>query len=338
PTVADNEVGEFQWAADKDNQYYSAPILDDVYKAKNDELVDVYENLTGDTSSTSSSMNSNQTPITNDTLNLNSLLSGTQISQEKVDEISKRYSELIIDELDDDNFEKEDDKVDVDGEEQDVNKVTMSISKGEMKSITTTVLEEVKKDKEIKDIAEDQFNAEDYDDTIDEALEDVKDADKDEFPSLKSVIWEDDNQILKRELTMKDDSGSEVKLEGTSLIKDDNLTMDYELSAENSKISLKGESTKNDDKYEDEYTLGFDDGIKESDIKLTNEETQDGNKRTDKGDIEIKANYDELKIEYDNKLETDVKNNSQKLDLDVTTEVESEPVTLNLKGETKLKE
>src|SRR5699024_2200956 len=287
PTVADNEVGEFQWAADKDNQYYSAPILDDVYKAKNDELVDVYENLTGDTSSTSSSMNSNQTPITNDTLNLNSLLSGTQISQEKVDEISKRYSELIIDELDDDNFEKEDDKVDVDGEEQDVNKVTMSISKGEMKSITTTVLEEVKKDKEIKDIAEDQFNAEDYDDTIDEALEDVKDADKDEFPSLKSVIWEDDNQILKRELTMKDDSGSEVKLEGTSLIKDDNLTMDYELSAENSKISLKGESTKNDDKYEDEYTLGFDDGIKESDIKLTNEETTDGNKRNNKGNIEI---------------------------------------------------
>ncbi|MCM3072911.1 DUF6583 family protein [Staphylococcus equorum] len=350
PTVADNEIGEFQWAADEDNQYYSAPILDDVYKAKNDELVDVYEKLTGETvsssssssssdfSSSSSSMNSNNSAITNDTLNLNSLLSGTQISQEKVEEISERYSELIIDKLDDDNFEKEDDKIDVDGEEKDTNKVTMDISKAETKSILTAVLEKAKEDKDIKGIAEDQFNAEEYDDSIDEALEEVKDADKDEFPSIKSVIWEDDNQILKRDLTLKDNSGAEIKLEGTSLIDDDKLVMDYNVSADEAKISLKGESTKEDDKYDDKYTLGFDDGIKESDIKVTNKETVDGNKRTDKGDIEISANYDETTIEYENKLETDVKNNSQKQDLDITTEVQYEPVTVNIKGETKLKE
>ncbi|CCI59190.1 putative uncharacterized protein [Staphylococcus equorum subsp. equorum Mu2] len=346
PTVADNEIGEFQWAADEDNQYYSEPILDDVYKAKNDELVDVYEKLTGETvsssssdfSSSSSSMNSNNSAITNDTLNLNSLLSGTQISQEKVEEISERYSELIIDKLDDDNFEKEDDKIDVDGEEKDTNKVTMDISKAETKSILTAVLEKAKEDKDIKGIAEDQFNAEEYDDSIDEALEEVKDADKDEFPSIKSVIWEDDNQILKRDLTLKDNSGAEIKLEGTSLIDDDKLVMDYNVSADEAKISLKGESTKEDDKYDDKYTLGFDDGIKESDIKVTNKETVDGNKRTDKGDIEISANYDETTIEYENKLETDVKNNSQKQDLDITTEVQYEPVTVNIKGETKLKE
>ncbi|MDN5603147.1 MAG: hypothetical protein L0G33_11530, partial [Staphylococcus equorum] len=286
----------------------------------------------------SSSMNSNNSAITNDTLNLNSLLSGTQISQEKVEEISERYSELIIDKLDDDNFEKEDDKIDVDGEEKDTNKVTMDISKAETKSILTAVLEKAKEDKDIKGIAEDQFNAEEYDDSIDEALEEVKDADKDEFPSIKSVIWEDDNQILKRDLTLKDNSGAEIKLEGTSLIDDDKLVMDYNVSADEAKISLKGESTKEDDKYDDKYTLGFDDGIKESDIKVTNKETVDGNKRTDKGDIEISANYDETTIEYENKLETDVKNNSQKQDLDITTEVQYEPVTVNIKGETKLKE
>src|SRR5699024_7105020 len=57
PTVADNEVGEFQWAADKDNQYYSAPILDDVYKAKNDERSE--ERRVG-TETRSLSMQSNQ--------------------------------------------------------------------------------------------------------------------------------------------------------------------------------------------------------------------------------------------------------------------------------------
>ena len=77
PTIADNEIGKFQWAADKDNQYYASPLFNDIYKAKNDELVDVYEKITGDTSSTTGK----ESVLTNDTLNLNSLLSGSQISQ-----------------------------------------------------------------------------------------------------------------------------------------------------------------------------------------------------------------------------------------------------------------
>ncbi|MFJ6187539.1 hypothetical protein [Staphylococcus cohnii] len=63
PTIADNEIGKFQWAADKDNQYYASPLFNDIYKAKNDELVDVYEKITGDTSSTTGK----ESVLTNDT-------------------------------------------------------------------------------------------------------------------------------------------------------------------------------------------------------------------------------------------------------------------------------
>ena len=53
-------------------------------------------------------------------MNLNTILSSTQISEDKLEDISERYSDLIIDELDDDNFDKEDDTISVDGEDTDV--------------------------------------------------------------------------------------------------------------------------------------------------------------------------------------------------------------------------
>src|SRR5699024_2988368 len=113
------------WAADKDNQYYASPLFNDVYKAKNDELVDAFEKITGDTSSTTGKEN----VVTNDTLNLNSLLSGTQISQKDIEKISSKYTDVIIDKLDKDNFEKEKATNDVEGEEQNVKKVTLKLSK-----------------------------------------------------------------------------------------------------------------------------------------------------------------------------------------------------------------
>src|SRR5699024_4445568 len=122
--------------------------------------------------------------------------------------ISSKYTDVIIDKLDKDNFEKENATIDVDGDEQDVKKVTLKLSKGETKAIVKSVLEKAKKDKDIKKIAEDQFKAEDYEDKIDEAIQEVKDKDKNDFPSIKSVIWEEDNLILKRELTAKDKNDS----------------------------------------------------------------------------------------------------------------------------------
>src|SRR5699024_2322117 len=228
PTIADNEIGKFQWAADKDNQYYASPLFNDVYKAKNDELVDAFEKITGDTSSTTGKEN----VVTNDTLNLNSLLSGSQISQKDIEKISSKYTDIIIDKLDKDNYENK--------------KETLKISKDETKAIVKSVLEKAKKDKDIKKIAEDQFKAEDYEDKIDEAIQEVKDKDKNDFPSIKSVIWEEDNLILKRELTAKDKNDSEVKLTGTNQIDDDKLAVNYKIAADDTELSLKGKSTKDD--------------------------------------------------------------------------------------------
>ncbi|KKI65312.1 DUF6583 family protein [Staphylococcus cohnii] len=334
PTIADNEIGKFQWAADKDNQYYASPLFNDIYKAKNDELVDVYEKITGDTSSTTGK----ESVLTNDTLNLNSLLSGSQISQKDIEKLSSKYTDVVIDKLDKDNFEKENATIDVDGDEKDVKKVTLKLSKGETKEIVKSVLEKAKKDKDIKKIAEDQFKTEDYEDKIDEAIQEVKDQDKNDFPSIKSVIWEEDNLILKRELTAKDKNDSVVKLTGTNQIDDDKLAMNYKITADDTELSLKGKSTKDDDKYKDNYTIGANESYKKSTIKLSNNETQDGDKRTDKGKVSVDANYRKTEFEYNNNLETDVKNNTQKQDFKLTTDVQYQPVTFNIKGETKLKD
>ena len=201
-----------------------------------------------------------------------------------------------------------------------------------------SVLEKAKKDKDIKKIAEDQFKAEDYEDKIDEAIQEVKDKDKNDFPSIKSVIWEEDNLILKRELTAKDKNDSEVKLTGTNQIDDDKLAVNYKIAADDTELSLKGKSTKDDDKYKDNYTIGANERYKKSTIKLSNNETQDGDKRTDKGKVSVDANYRKTEFEYNNHLETDVKNNTQKQDFKLTTDIRYQPVTFNIKGETKLKE
>lgn len=267
------------------------------------------------------------------------MLSGTQISQDKIDEISKKYSEVITDKLDDDNFEKDDATIKVNGEDKDVKKVTMNVSKGETKAILTAILEKAKKDKDIKAIAEDQFNSKDYKKQLDDTLKEVKDTDKAEFPSVKSAIWEDDNQILKRDLTMKDEDGSTVKLNGTSQVDDDNLMIDYKLRTDDDQeVALKGKSTKKDDQYKDNYKVTFDNGYRKSDATLTNTESQDGDKRNDKGQIEINANYDKTTIDFNNKLDTDTKNNTQKQDLSLSTDIDNETVVINIKGDTKLKE
>src|SRR5699024_6523424 len=152
----------------------------------NDQLIDVYDKIRGDTSIGTYP----DSDIKNVTLILNSLLSGTQFSQEDIDEQSSNYTDIIIDKLNDDQIEKGENTIDVNGDDTDVNKVTLKINRSETKSILKSVLEKAKKDKDIKKIAEDQFKVEDYEDSVDDALQEVKDTDKDDFPSIKSVIWE----------------------------------------------------------------------------------------------------------------------------------------------------
>ena len=109
--------------------------------------------------------------------------------------------------------------------------------------------------------------------------------------------------------------------------------MNYKIAADDTELSLKGKSTKDDDKYKDNYTIGANERYKKSTIKLSNNETQDGDKRTDKGKVSVDANYRKTEFEYNNHLETDVKNNTQKQDFKLTTDIRYQPVTFNIKFE-----
>lgn len=342
PTIADNEIGKFQWAADSKNQYFEAPILDDSYKAKNSELVDVYKKITGDSASSSSyssssKYSSGQSNITNDSLNLNTILSSAQISNDDLKDIGNHYSKFIVDKLDKDNFKKDNAKVTVDGKKEDVKKVTMKLSRGETKKLTVAVLKEAKKDGDIKKIAKDKFQNKSYKQSINKALKDAKKADSDKYPKITSTIWEKDNQILKRDLLLKGQYGSDVKVTGTSRISDDKLFVDYKVKQRQDTFSIKGNSKKHGDNYTDKYTLGSKNSYKSDAIVISNKEKQNGDNRTDKGDIKKKSKYDSASVKYNNVLNSDPKNNTQKQKLDITTDVEDEPVTFTLDGNVKLK-
>ena len=345
PTIADNEIGKFQWAANSKNQYYEAPIFDDSYKAKNSELVDVYKKITGDSTSSSSysssskysSTSSSQNNVTNDSLNLNTILSSAQISNDDLKDIGDHYSKFIVDKLDKDNFKKDNAKVTVDGKKEDVKKVTMKLSRGETKKLTVAVLKEAKKDSDIKKIAKDKFNNKSYKKSINKALKDAKKADSDEYPKITSTIWEKDNQILKRNLLLKGQYGSDVKITGTSRISDKKLFVDYKLKQRQDTFSIKGSSKKHGDNYTDKYTLGSKNSYKSDGIVISNKEKHNGDNRTDKGSIKKKSKYDTASVKYNNVLNSDPKNNTQKQKLDITTDVEDEPVTFTLDGNVKLK-
>ena len=76
PTIADKEVGNFQWAADKNFQYFTAPLFKGDYKVKNSELVKQYAEISGEDEEQLKSSG-----VTNQSLNLNTLLGSTQTQQ-----------------------------------------------------------------------------------------------------------------------------------------------------------------------------------------------------------------------------------------------------------------
>ncbi|PTI81332.1 hypothetical protein BU071_13145, partial [Mammaliicoccus vitulinus] len=48
PTIADNKIGNFQWSADKNNQYIETPLFKDIYKVKNNEIKKGVEKASGE--------------------------------------------------------------------------------------------------------------------------------------------------------------------------------------------------------------------------------------------------------------------------------------------------
>ena len=331
PTIADNEIGKFQLSADKAYQYIETPLFKDILKIKNDKLADVAEEygLLPDPTLVAD----NKAEL-NKSLNLNNTLSKSQVSEEEVSKLFEKYTKVIIDKLEDDNFEKSKEEVSIFGEKQKLEKISMKLSSKDTKSIVLAVLEEAKSDKDLQSLVEKQASVEDFDKEIKKAIEETKSSEVSNFPEIKSDIYQDKHLILKRKLSIKHD-GQEFVVDGKNLIEDDKLRVDYNVTAGQGTMKFEGESVEKDGKFKDGYT--FD--MPSSDIKVAfnNTSKTDGDKRKDKATVKATISGVQHEVKLDNELNTDTKNNTQKQKLVLGVDA-GEPVNFILNFETKLKE
>ena len=307
PTIADSALGKFQLAADKDKHYFESPLFKGKYSVSN-----------------------------------------AQAQQSDYSKIAEKYSELIVDKLDDDNFDKgKKEEIKVNGEKYKVRPVTLTLSRADTKKITLAVLEEAKKDKDLKKLMEEQGATKDYDKDIKKAIDDVKETKKDEFAKIQSKIYTEKHTIVKREITITDKENNKTKIKGTNTLEDDKLKLDYALDFDQdkytyaeAKYTIKGVSSKEkDNKYSDKYEFGKKTEYDESKIKLDNQEKVDGTKRQDKGKITVALDKysDENEFTFENNIDSDVKNNTQKSTLNIGIKYAEEPINFILKSSTKLK-
>lgn len=310
PTIADSALGKFQLAADKDKHYFESPLFKGKYSVNNSDLLSTYSKLTGEDEETAK-----ENGITNQQLNLNTLFSNAQAQQSDYSKIAEKYSELIVDKLDDDNFDKgKKEEIKVNGEKYKVRPVTLTLSRADTKKITLAVLEETKKD---------------------------------EFAKIQSKIYTEKHTIVKREITITDKENNKTKIKGTNTLEDDKLKLDYALDFDQdkytyaeAKYTIKGVSSKEkDNKYSDKYEFGKKTEYDESKIKLDNQEKVDGTKRQDKGKITVALDKysDENEFTFENNIDSDVKNNTQKSTLNIGIKYAEEPINFILKSSTKLK-
>ncbi|QYA32968.2 DUF6583 family protein [Macrococcus psychrotolerans] len=329
PTIADNDIGAFTWSADKDNQYLDAPVLDKPLNVPNNKIVDTLEKL-------------NPTLVeegmTNESLNLNNILSGATISEEDVNKIAERYIKIVVDSVKDENFKKDKEKVSVFGKNMDLDKLTMHLKREDVKKVVLAVLEEAKDDKELQELLKSQNQGKDVKQEIEKLIKDAKKEEVKNYPEINSIIYVDGKDILKRDLTIKGQDDKDVRILGSSQI-NDNLKLDYHLSAGDEEILIvKGESKKSDKKFEDSYQLLFNDS-EEKEVSFTNVSTADGGKRNDKGTVDLtQLAGSDMVLNFNNEMNTDIGNNEQKQKAEVSFDVEGEAVKILLDSNTKLKQ
>ncbi|MBE9429666.1 DUF6583 family protein [Staphylococcus warneri] len=331
PTIVDEEIGKFQTSADDKNQYYQSPFFKDTYSIKNSEIIDGLAELQDVDASELKDKG-----YSNVNFNLNNQLGVLQTRQDDVDKITKRYTDLIADKLDDDDFKKGDkEKVKIDGETKKIKPVTLTISREKAKKITVAALKKAKNDKELLRLS--NMNEKEYNKSIKDALKDAQDAQDKDFPKIESKIYQEKHQILKRDITITDSDDKKITIKGTNKI-DDDLKVDYKVSGNDNTFEIKGTSKKKDDTYKDKYTLTSSIDYDRYTLDIDNKETQSDSKRKDAGTVTIDDGTDNYDIDYENNLDTDTKNNQQKQKLNVEFKIENEPINIILNADTKLKE
>ncbi|RXK18431.1 DUF6583 family protein [Macrococcus sp. DPC7161] len=328
PTIADEKIGSFEWHADNKNQYFMSPLFEAIYKVPNDKIKSTFEKLSGGSTDTKG--------LTNDSLNLNRIL-GSQMTSEDLNKMYEKYTKVIVDELKDDQFKKDKEKVDVFGEEKNLDKVTLTLKPKEVKSLIIKVLETAKDDKDLIKQFNVQGQEKEFKKGIEDALKEVKDGKESDFPDVKSTIYVDGKDILKRDITFKAD-GKTTNIVGTSKI-DDNIQIDYSFKSDDKEVAtFKGSSKGKDDAIKDDYKFASKDEANPFDLSIVNDSKKSDNKRTDSGNVEVKSGMNgAFKFNFVNKLDTDAKNNTQKQKLEISTDLQGETIKVMLDGDSKLK-
>lgn len=198
------------------------------------------------------------------------------IPKEDREYLADKYGKLVYDELPDDAFSSEKEKVEVDGESIKAEKVTMHLTEENVQTLVTNLVEEIEKDKRLKEIIEayfeDNFMPDEdlkmFMDDFNQSLADMKeDVDKITLPEgIKSTIWVQKDLIVKRDfnLTTEDGYDEEIafQLKGTQLLKDGKQKFNYDLNVKDEysdeSITLAGDLSRDGDAIKDEVTVGFD--------------------------------------------------------------------------------
>lgn len=331
PKILDKDIGKFQWTANDSTQFFDSPLFKKKYSVKNSELLETAAQIFDEDPS-----DYKEERLSNANFDLNNKLGIVHSQQEDVEKLIKRYTDLVIDQLEDDDFEKgKKEKVKIDGETKNLKPITLNISRDKAKKITVAALKKAKNDKELQRLS--SINEKEYKKEIEEQLEDAQDKQTKEFPKIKSTIYQQKHQILKRNITITDSDGEKTTIKGTNVI-DDNIEVDYKVTSDGNTHNIKGSSKKDGKHYKDDYKYSGDVDYERLNVHLNNKESVKDSKRKDTGTITIDNAIDHYKVNYEDNLETDAKNNLQKQTLNIGFKLDEEPINIVINANSKLKE
>lgn len=331
PTIGDSKMDAFVWSADAKYQYLQGPILKNPLQFNNDQFIEGLEKLTGEKMST-------EDGLTNDTLNLNSIMS-TPISQDELNDLVNRYMKFTIDQLNDDLFKKGSEEVDVFGKKQKLDTITLDMKNTDVKNLTIAVVEEASNDKDLQKLLKQSDATIDVKKELQTVLKSLKETKAADFPAIKSIIYVDGKTILKRDIVIGIDEEKLHIVADTKVDKEVQLKVVGTDKEQTGTLTIEGSSTGSKD-FKDDYTIKLSDqDTPMFEIQLTNDEKVDGKKRTNAMALNFTApDEDPFKITYDQEMTTDVKNNSQDSKGTVAFDVQGENIKLFVDTKTKLKE
>lgn len=331
PTIGGGSTDAFTWFSDDKAQYVKAPLFNDTLMVKNDEMESAYEKLIGEPAPKEFDLKS---------LNLNKLME-SNVTTEDLNDIQGRYIKVIVDSLENDQFEEKDAKTKIFDKEQELKAVTMTMEKADVQRVGTNIVKELRKDKDVKkiyDSAVGVYGEQSYDSLLDDLQKEV---DNVEIDKVVATNYIDGKDVLKRNIVVTQKGKDLFTIDATQQF-DNGVKIDATLVDEDGMVvTLKGASTGKDD-AKDEYTLAMeasDETGSPFSVVLKNESTLKDLERkgtmnvivNDEGDTEL------FTAAADYTTVTDEKNNKQTSKADITFPISNENVVLHYDANTTLK-